>query len=136
MSRVADDPSVRAVVLTGAGTAFCAGLDLRELGKSGANLRLVGPAAGRPRPWRATTKPVIGAVNGPAVTAGLEIALTCDFLIASEQASFGDTHARVGVLPGWGLSYLLPQAVGVRRAREMSLTGRLVGAGRPWTGVW
>jgi len=74
------------------------------------------------------TKPVIGAINGPAVTGGLEIALRCDFLVASEQARFADTHARVGIMPGWGLTVLLPQAIGLRRAKEMSLTGNYVGA--------
>ena len=63
-----------------------------------------------------------------AVTGGLELALACDFLIASDRAQFADTHARVGVMPGWGLSVLLPQAIGVRRSREMSLTGNYVGA--------
>lgn len=74
------------------------------------------------------SKPFIGAVNGVAVTGGIELALNCDFLIASERAKFGDTHARVGVMPGWGLSVLLPQAVGVRRAREMSFTGNFMDA--------
>lgn len=128
MARLTDDARVRAVVLTGAGQAFCAGLDLRELGGTGDNMRSAGPSAGDNAPWHRPAKPVVAAVNGPAVTGGLEIVLHCDFVIASEAARFGDTHARVGVLPGWGLSYLLPQAVGVRRAREMSLTGRLIGA--------
>jgi enoyl-CoA hydratase len=73
-------------------------------------------------------KPVIGAVNGVAITGGLEVALACDFLVASEQARFADTHARVGIQPGWGLTVLLPQAVGLRRAREMSATGNFVDA--------
>lgn len=122
------DAEVRAIVLTGAGSAFCAGLDLRELGDTGDNMRKAGPAAGEHAPWPRIGTPVIGAVNGPAATGGLEIVLHCDFLVVAEEAAFGDTHAQVGVLPGWGLSYLLPQAVGVRRAREMSLTGRLVPA--------
>jgi enoyl-CoA hydratase len=74
------------------------------------------------------TKPVIGAVNGVAVTGGFELALNCDFLVASDRARFGDTHARVGVMPGWGLTVLLPQAIGVRRAREMSFTGNFLTA--------
>jgi enoyl-CoA hydratase len=74
------------------------------------------------------TKPVIGAVNGPAVTGGFELALACDFLVASERAKFGDTHARVGVTPGGGMSVFLPQAVGLRKAKEMSLTGNFVDA--------
>ncbi len=71
-------------------------------------------------------KPLIGAINGVAVTGGFELALNCDFLVASERAKFGDTHTRVGVMPGWGLTVLLPQAIGVRRAREMSWTGNFM----------
>jgi enoyl-CoA hydratase len=71
---------------------------------------------------------LIGAVNGVAVTGGLELALQCDFLIASEVAGFADTHSRVGVQPGWGLTVLLPQAIGIRRARQMSATGNYVDA--------
>jgi enoyl-CoA hydratase len=126
------DERVRAIVLTGADPAFCAGLDLKELGSTGANLGAGEWPAGAERstraPWPVLTKPIIGAVNGSAVTGGLEIALQCDFLIASERARFADTHARVGVMPGWGLTVLLPQAIGLRRAKEMSLTGNFVDA--------
>jgi enoyl-CoA hydratase len=118
------------VILTGADPAFCAGLDLRELGSSAANLRGAGDRR-QPSPFQVLwtmTKPVIGAVNGAAVTGGFELALGCDFLIASERARFGDTHARVGVTPGGGMSVFLPQAIGLRRAKEMSLTGNFVDA--------
>jgi len=115
---------VGAIVLTGADPAFCAGLDLKELGGSGDNYRSTGSG----RPWAATGKPVVGAVNGAAVTGGLELALQCDFLVASDRARFADTHARVGILPGWGLTVLLPQAVGVRMAKEMSFTGNFLDA--------
>lgn len=127
-----DDVAV--IVLTGADPAFCAGLDLKELGSSGANLGGgSGASGGRNRygargPFPSVTKPLIGAINGVAVTGGLELALNCDFLIASERARFGDTHARVGVMPGWGLTVLLPQAIGVRRAREMSFSGNFLTA--------
>ena len=128
MAALDADDDVAVVILTGADPAFCAGLDLKELGSSGANLSGGGEGvAATPFP-EDMSKPVIGAVNGPTVTGGLEVALHCDFLIASERARFGDTHARVGVVPGWGLSVLLPQAVGVRRAKEMSLTGRFLTA--------
>ena len=125
------DPEVDVVVLTGTDPAFCAGLDLKELGSTGGNLGATG-ADGRPNaagvrgPFPAMTKPVIGAVNGVAITGGFELALNCDFLVASERAKFGDTHTRVGVMPGWGLTVLLPQAIGVRRAREMSFTGNFM----------
>jgi len=121
------NPDVDVLVLTGTDPAFCAGLDLRELGDSGGNINPdSSPEPKGPFPER--SKPLIGAINGVAVTGGLELALACDFLIASDRASFADTHARVGVMPGWGLSVLLPQAIGVRRAREMSLTGNYVDA--------
>jgi enoyl-CoA hydratase len=117
---------VVAIVLTGADPAFCAGFDLRDVGsgkKTGEN----------PHPgyWGAlppTTKPVIGAINGAVATGGLEIAVACDFLIASDKARFADTHAKVGVLPGWGLTIALPQAIGMRRALQMSLSGDFIDA--------
>ena len=124
-----DDPGVQAVVLTGADPAFCAGVDLREAGASGLpTTAVIDPKAS---PWwvlHHMNTPVIGAVNGPAITGGLEIVLQCSFLLASERAVFGDTHARVGVHPGGGLTGLLPQAVGLRKAREMSLTGNFINA--------
>lgn len=125
LAALAVDDSVRAVVLTGNGKAFCAGLDLVELETTGANLELGGSHSdGTPNsPWVTFPKPLIGAVNGPAVTGGLELALACDFLIGSEAACFADTHSRVGVMPGWGLSVLLPLVVGRGVARRMSLTG-------------
>jgi enoyl-CoA hydratase len=125
------DPDVDVIVLTGADPAFCAGLDLKELGSTGGNLGGGGADGGRNRvrgPFPRITKPVIGAINGVAITGGFELALNCDFLIASERAKFGDTHTRVGVMPGWGLTVLLPQAIGVRRAREMSFTGNFMDA--------
>lgn len=129
MSELDADPDVGAVVLTGADPAFCAGLDLKELSASPGQLGggLEGSSDLRlPLPRMST--PVIGAINGVAITGGLELALACDFLIPSEHARFADTHARVGIMPGWGLTVLLPQAVGIRRAREMSATGNFVDA--------
>lgn len=124
-----DDVDV--VILTGADPAFCAGLDLKELGSTAGNLGGSGAdgttnADGVRGPFPPLTKPLIGAINGVAVTGGFELALNCDFLVASEHAKFGDTHTRVGVMPGWGLTVLLPQAIGVRRAREMSFTGNFM----------
>jgi enoyl-CoA hydratase len=112
---------VDVVVITGADPAFCAGVDLAEL-----------EATGRPpdftTPLPSISKPVVGAINGAAVTGGLELALACDLLIASERARFADTHAPLGLLPGWGQTARLPQAVGTRRALEMLLTGRFIDA--------
>jgi len=126
VARADADDDVAALVLTGADPAFCAGLDLKELGTDGGVLN--DPPS--PRRWTLldTAKPVVGAVNGSAVTGGLELALNCDFLVASEKARFADTHARIGVHPLWGLTVLLPEAVGLRRAKEMTATGNFVDA--------
>ena len=118
---------VQAIILTGADPAFCAGFDLRELSS-----RERGPEPNAPPPYRAALPPhrtpVIGAINGAAVTGGFEIALACDFLVASTKARFADTHARVGVLPGWGLTVMLPEAIGIRRAKQLSLSGAFLDA--------
>jgi enoyl-CoA hydratase len=111
-----------AIVLTGADPAFCAGLDLRELG--------VDRLAELPPFVAAATSsevPIVAAVNGPAVTGGLELALACDFIVASDRARFADTHLRVGVYPGPVLVEL-PRRIGMAWAREMSLTGNFVDA--------
>ncbi|WP_131748263.1 enoyl-CoA hydratase [Frankia sp. Cppng1_Ct_nod] len=118
---------VRAIVLTGADPAFCAGLDLVAVGEG----RFSRAADWDKRPFDGvleTTKPLIGAINGATVTGGLEWALCCDFRIASERARFADTHARVGVMPGGGLTWRLPRAVGFAWARQMSFTGNYVDA--------
>ena len=115
---------VRAIVLTGADPAFCAGLDLNELAQPGSRLAV----GSRQDVLPDLATPLIGAINGAAVTGGLELALACDFLIASDRARFADTHARIGIQPGWGLTVALPEAVGYRRAREMSATGNFVDA--------
>ena len=117
------------MILTGADPAFCAGADLTEVsGGSGILVEPVEDGDTRRTPLAGTEKPIIGAINGPTITGGLELALNCDFLVASDRARFADTHSRVGVMPGWGLTLLLPQAVGIRKAREMSFTGNFVGA--------
>jgi enoyl-CoA hydratase len=126
------DDEVDVLILTGADPAFCAGLDLKELGASaGASVEALGGSDAPPQdrgPFPSTRKLVIGAVNGVAITGGFEVALRCDLLVASEHARFADTHARVGIMPDWGLTVLLPQAVGVRRARELSATGNFLDA--------
>jgi enoyl-CoA hydratase len=132
MTALRDDEAVRAIVLTGAGEkAFTAGLDLKELGAGAQGLAVATDTDPRSNPVRAVEscgKPVIGAVNGVAITGGFELALACDILIASENARFADTHALVGIMPGWGLSQKLQRIVGTARAREMSFSGRFINA--------
>ena len=121
------DADTQAVVLTGAGRAFTVGLDLKELGgetDASANLSSQNVS----EVLAEFGKPIIGAINGYAITGGFELALMCDFLLASPQAKFADTHARVGVVPGWGLSQKLPRLIGINRAKELSLTGNYLSA--------
>lgn len=125
LSEAEGDESVRVVVVTGTGGVFSAGVDIKET-RNGPPRPIVRPHPGEV--LRAMTKPVIAAVDGPCVTGGLEIALSCSFIIASDRARFADTHARVGLVPAWGLSALLPRAVGRRRALQMALTGAFIDA--------
>ena len=118
---------IRVVVLTGAGRAFTSGIDLKEAGQKGfspGRNEVVDLARTFAEfPW-----PIIGAINGFAITGGFELALMCDVLIASTEAKFADTHARVGIMPGWGLSQRLPRLIGISRAKQVSLTGSFVDA--------
>ena len=132
IARLDDDDTVRAIVLTGADPAFCAGVDLRELSAPGPH-PAVGPLA---EPFITSRTPLIGAINGAAYTGGLELALACHLLVASERASFADTHARIGFTPGWGLTVLLTEAIGSRRDDAVVSADRrpdrpAVGAGEP-----
>lgn len=132
MTAIDADPDVRAVVLTGAGErAFTAGLDLKELGSTPGALGSANATGADENPVKAIElcrQPVIGAINGVAITGGFEVALACDILIASENARFADTHARVGVMPGWGLSQKLSRLIGISRAKELSLSGNFLDA--------
>ena len=141
-----DDVDV--MILTGADPAFSAGIDLKEFGMGPNVVSAAGGVAGDDPPerfggvgavpddgrvpWRGAlpprTKLLIGAINGVAITGGFEVALNCDLMIASERARFADTHARVGIMPGWGLTVLLAQRIGVARARQMSVTGNFLDA--------
>ncbi|APW74374.1 MULTISPECIES: enoyl-CoA hydratase [Sphingopyxis] len=138
MRGLAADDGIRAIVLTGAGErAFTAGLDLKELGADTGNLGAANAEGADENPVKAIElcpQPVIGAINGVAITGGFEVALACDMLIASTNARFADTHARVGVMPGWGLSQKLSRLIGLGRAKELSLTGNFLGAeaARDW----
>ena len=132
MAELDRDESIRAIVLTGAGErAFSAGLDLKELGADTSNLGAANAQGAAENPAKAIEqcrKPVIGAINGVAITGGFELALACDILIASENARFADTHARVGIMPGWGLSQKLSRLIGISRAKELSLSGNFLDA--------
>jgi enoyl-CoA hydratase len=132
MVEVDKDDTIRAVVLTGAGErAFTAGLDLKELGADTSNLGAANDQAPASNPVKAIEKcrkPVIGAINGVAITGGFEVALACDVLLASTNARFADTHARVGIMPGWGLSQKLSRLIGISRAKELSLSGNFLDA--------
>ena len=123
----ASDPDVGVVILTGAGEkAFSAGIDLKELSGQEAGGAGDDAVVGGSRLIEAIERcpqPVIGAINGFAITGGFELALACDVLIGSTNARFSDTHARVGIVPGWGLSQKLSRLVGISRAKEVSLTG-------------
>jgi enoyl-CoA hydratase len=126
---LATDGETRVIILTGAGRAFCAGVDLKELGSGAARVGAPRDPAYDPTAAMAQFPgPIIGAVNGAAVTGGFELALGCDLLIASPAARFADTHGRVGVHPAWGLSQRLPRLIGLARAKELSLTGNFVDA--------
>ena len=117
------DDNVRVIILTGNGRAFCAGFDLKELGSNHSDNAAEEVNNALAWAMAAFEGPIIGAINGHAITGGFEMALACDVLIASENARFADTHARVGILPGWGLSQKLPRLIGLSRAKEISFTG-------------
>jgi len=127
MQELRRDQDIRVVIITGAGRAFCVGLDLRELGTRASGIRDEGDAT-FVTVIEDMEVPVIAAVNGFAITGGFELALACDMMVAAEEAQFADTHARVGVMPGGGMSARLPRAVGIRKAKELSLTGNYLSA--------
>src|SRR6478672_9799813 len=118
------DDGTRAIIVTAVDPVFSAGVDFKEVAAGTAVRAAANPGA----TLRAATTPVVCAVNGACVTGALEIALSCTFVVASERARFADTHARLDVVAAWGLTALLPRAVGVRKAAELSITGNFVDA--------
>ena len=125
------DTAIRVLVLTAVDPVFSAGVDFKEVASVAGASATPSDAqfSNNPgRALRALSKPVICAVNGACVSGALEIALSSTFIVASERARFADTHARLGVVATWGLTALLPRAVGVRKAAEMSITGNFVDA--------
>jgi enoyl-CoA hydratase len=122
------DQSVNVAILTGSGSAFCAGVDLADVADHALLAERRQSGVSPPAALRKVQKPVIGAINGACVAGGLELALACDFLVASEQASFADTHIQLGLLPSWGGAAMLPAVVGTARAKQIALTGLPISA--------
>jgi 2-(1,2-epoxy-1,2-dihydrophenyl)acetyl-CoA isomerase len=135
LARAIEDPEVRVIVITGAGTGFCAGGDVKAM--QDAN------AAGRARPlmervapsrdrtvllMRDSPKPILAAVNGAAAGAGMNLALACDIRLASSTARFSQAFVRRGLHPDWGGTYFLPRVVGMAKAAEMIFTGQIIDA--------
>ncbi len=129
VEKIVESDEIKVGIIIGSGNSFCSGIDLECLSTD----NLFDPRSdGKDMPeiFRYCNKPIIGAVDGYAITGGFEIALNCDFLIASESAVFADTHAMVGIHPGWGMSQLLQQAVGQRLAKQFSATCEKISAQR------
>jgi enoyl-CoA hydratase len=125
------DSEVKVIVLTGAGRAFSAGVDLVALGERKLERGKVGPILDDPARDLIETiqdvpKVVIAMVNGFCMTGAMEIVLGCDLIVASEEAKFGDTHARWGLRPTWGMSQRLPRTIGILKARELSFTADMI----------
>lgn len=138
LERLNGDPAVRVAILTGAGSAFSAGGNLKKMGQPG-ELGGGAPVETRlgyrqgiqriPLAFQALEIPVIAAVNGPAIGAGCDLACMCDIRIASERALFAESFVKVGLIPGDGGAWLLQRVIGYARAAELSFTGEQVDAG-------
>lgn len=129
LARAEADDAVHCVIVTGAHGYFSAGVDIKE--------RPLGPGIPMVRPHpveasRTMTKPLIAMVDGPCITGGLELVLSCTFVIGSEESSYADTHLKIGIVPGWGGTSLLASAIGARRAAQMQLTGERISAQTAW----
>lgn len=126
LTKAYEDNAIHVIILTGAGEkAFSAGVDLKALTE---NPEILQDDEEIAYLLHHREKPMIGAINGFAITGGLELALACDFLLASENAVFSDTHCKVGIMPTWGISQKLPRLIGYGRAKEMSFTGKKIDA--------
>jgi 2-(1,2-epoxy-1,2-dihydrophenyl)acetyl-CoA isomerase len=129
-----DDSGCRVVVITGAGRAFCAGGDveymsgLQKKGDVGSFRKLLDAGRDIVTQIAGMPKPVIASVNGVAAGAGCNLALACDYRIASDNAKLGETFVKIGIHPDWGGTWFLPRLVGPSRALELLMTGRMVDA--------
>ena len=126
-----DDPNVAVIVIEGAGKAFSAGVDLKVLQGFDPDAGKIGdlfdkPAALAWDTFRKSRCPIIAKVHGACFTGALEMALHCDFIFTTQDTKFGDTHAKFGLRPTWGMSQTLSQAIGVRNAKDMSFSARTV----------
>lgn len=132
ISEIGRRADIRAVVLSGSGRAFCSGGDIREMdaGRSGREVRqrLLAMHHEVVIPLSRLEKPVIAAVNGPAVGAGFSLALACDFIMAAEHATFSMIFTQRGLVPDSGAAYMLPRLIGLSRAKELAFTGRTLDA--------
>ncbi len=138
LSQMEDDPKVRVAILTGAGSAFSAGGNLKAMRPDSGGLNASLPARTRrnyksgiqrlPLAFAALEVPVIAAVNGPAIGAGLDLACMCDLRIAGENAKFAESFVKLGIIPGDGGAWLLQRIVGFSKAAELTLTGETIGA--------
>ncbi len=133
-----EDPSVRVVILTGAGPAFCSGGDLRQMRPGPDSLIGDSPDVTRdnyrngiqriPLAMERLATPVVAAVNGAAIGAGCDLTCMCDIRIASTEARFAESFVKLGLIPGDGGAWLLPRIIGFSRATEMALTGEVIDA--------
>jgi enoyl-CoA hydratase/carnithine racemase len=129
---------VRCVILTGAGSAFCSGGDLKQMRPDAGGLRSANPVETRrnykygiqrlPLMFQALEVPVVAAINGPAIGAGCDLACMCDVRVAGESAKFAESFVKLGIIPGDGGAWLLPRIIGFSRAVELSLTGETIDA--------
>ena len=127
LDEVARNDGLKVAIITGNGKSFCSGIDLSVIGKDDL-LDPRGDGKDMPDVFASCRKPIIGAINGATITGGFELAMHCDFLIASENARFIDSHAKVGIHPGWGMTQLLQRSVGQRMAKQLSFTCRPLSA--------
>jgi 2-(1,2-epoxy-1,2-dihydrophenyl)acetyl-CoA isomerase len=134
-AQLQDEDSARAIIITGAGRGFCAGVDLEHMKEQASGAQLTGPRLGQERLVREFPitllnypKPVIAAINGHAIGVGITMTLPCDIRLAATGAKLGLTFTQMGILPGLGSTYLLPKLVGTAKARELVLTARVIQA--------
>jgi len=126
LGMLARSDAVRVIVITGAGRAFCAGADLGVLGTDGPALVAAGKDVALS--IRAAPQPVLGAVNGAAAGGGANLALACDYRVASDRASIGQVFHKLGLVPDWGGTFFLPRLVGTSKALELVWSARMVPA--------